>query len=189
MTDLTLAQMFSFGQRRVPAVTDGASESSGAIASTRAPSSGTSATWATDGLASSPAFEHVTLRQADRFIDTGQLNEFEWAVAEVTGVRPLLDWPPDGGRRSPPRPRPRRPRGTAEVAHEPTDSMPRFVFLAHIVSPHSPQVFDADGLAGRPARVSRFRTGTPGDPRLRVANVPATGSKARLPSWTPRSFG
>ncbi|NTV04818.1 hypothetical protein HGA89_07945 [bacterium] len=38
-------------------------------------------------IAISPAFEHVALRQADRFIDTGQLNEFEWAVAGMTGAR------------------------------------------------------------------------------------------------------
>ena len=97
-------------------------------------------------VAISPAFEHVALRQADRFIDTGQLNEFEWAVAQVTGVRPIVEallpeLPADLHRA--------RVvdayRITEAVAAE-SITRPRFVFT-HIVGPHSPQVFEADGGA------------------------------------------
>lgn len=92
----------------------------------------------------SPAFENVALRQADVYIDTGQLNEFEWVLVEMTGLRGLLDA--------------LAPRLTADlhrarvleaflelerVAQEPA-SGPRFVHL-HVVSPHAPQAFGWDG--------------------------------------------
>jgi hypothetical protein len=95
-------------------------------------------------VAVSPAFEHVALRQADRFIDTGQLNEFEWAVARETGLRPILDnllptLAADLHRA--------RVLGafteTEKIALEAPTS-PRFLFT-HIPAPHAPQVFDADG--------------------------------------------
>jgi len=95
-------------------------------------------------FAVSPGFEHIALRQADRFIDTGQPNEFEWALLQVTGARVLVDS--------------LRPelaadlararvldsfKATEEIALEDSKS-PRFV-LTHIAGPHAPLIFERDG--------------------------------------------
>jgi len=95
-------------------------------------------------VAVSPGFEHVALRQADRFIDTGQPNEFEWGIIKVTALRPLIETalPELAADMS-------RARVldafevTSELADERTTS-PRFI-LTHIASPHSPQLFEGDG--------------------------------------------
>ncbi|MFH1474825.1 MAG: hypothetical protein ABIG85_03100 [Chloroflexota bacterium] len=95
-------------------------------------------------VAVSPAFEHVALRQADRFIDTGQLNEFEWNVAQMTGVLPLVDSLLPSLAADLHRARVLSAfDATEEVAGE-ASTQPRFVFT-HVVAPHSPQVFQDDG--------------------------------------------
>jgi hypothetical protein len=92
----------------------------------------------------SPGLEHVTLREADRFIDTGQLNQFERRIGQLTAVqlllRPLLPgWEADLHRS--------RMldafRVTTDLARQSDPSL-RFVF-AHVMSPHAPQVFELDG--------------------------------------------
>ncbi len=92
----------------------------------------------------SSGFEEVALRQADRFIDTGQLNEVELLTFRHTGVGPLVglvapDLFADQQRA--------RIDATFEagaaLAAEPHDR-PTFTFV-HVPSPHAPVVFDADG--------------------------------------------
>ncbi len=97
-------------------------------------------------VAVSPGFEHVTLRQADRFIDTGQLNELEWAIVQMTGARLLVESTLPTLAADLHRARVLDAfEATRQIAREATVS-PRFVFT-HIVSPHAPQVFQADGSA------------------------------------------
>ena len=92
----------------------------------------------------SSGFEEVALRQADRFIDTGQLSEVELLTFRHTGVGPIatvlapdifadqqrarIDAVFDAG---------------AELAREPHDR-PSFAFI-HVPSPHAPVVFDGSG--------------------------------------------
>jgi len=91
-----------------------------------------------------PGFEHVALRQADRFIDTGEPNEFEWAVVRATSAGALIDAAlPDlvaDFHRA-------RVLGEFEAAERialEESARPRFVFT-HVPAPHSPLVFDRDG--------------------------------------------
>lgn len=95
-------------------------------------------------VAVSPGYEGVALRRADRFIDTGQPNELEWALLHVTAVGGLVEaFMPNlaadvhRGRMID------ALRVTEEVAREDSTSR-RFVFT-HIAGPHSPLVFERDG--------------------------------------------
>jgi hypothetical protein len=95
-------------------------------------------------IAVSPAYEEDALRQADRFIDTGQLNEFEWILVQMTGFRVVADALYPGLLTDQHRERVREAfEVTADIAREASPRR-RFVFT-HIMSPHSPQVFAADG--------------------------------------------
>jgi hypothetical protein len=92
----------------------------------------------------SSGFEHVALREADRFIDTGEPNEFEWAVVRATSAGALIETA--------------LPELAADLhrarvlgAFDATEHIvleevtaPRFVFT-HVPAPHSPLVFDRDG--------------------------------------------
>jgi len=91
-------------------------------------------------------FEEVALRGADRYIDTGQINELELRTVGNTVVAPAIqlvdpDWFADQ----------HRARvasvfeAASQLAHEAHDR-PRFV-VAHVPSPHAPIVFGADGSA------------------------------------------
>jgi hypothetical protein len=92
----------------------------------------------------SGGFEQVGLREADRFIDTGPLNEFEIQALLLSGVGQGIEML-----------RPNTIAGAwharldatfgaiADVAAEPHDQ-PRLVF-GHISSPHAPWVDHADG--------------------------------------------
>ena len=94
----------------------------------------------------SSGWEVVTMREADRFIDTGQLNEFELRLAEisaaegiVTGVAPTFF---DDQQRS----RIREGFQSArDIAAEPREQA-RFVFV-HIPAPHAPLLIDREGRA------------------------------------------
>ena len=97
-------------------------------------------------IAIASGFEEVALRGADRFIDTGQVNELETRVLGNTVVAPaiqLID--PDWFAAQ------QRARvtavfdATAEVSREP-HAGPRLV-ITHVPSPHAPIVFAADGSA------------------------------------------
>jgi hypothetical protein len=92
----------------------------------------------------SSGFEELALRQADRFIDTGQLNEIELLTFRHTGVGPLVtavapDIFADQQRA--------RVDATFRVAAETapgSSDRPELLFV-HVPSPHAPVVFDADG--------------------------------------------
>jgi sulfatase-like protein len=97
-------------------------------------------------IAISSGFEEVALRGADRFIDTGQVNELETRVLGNTAIAPGIqmidaDWFAAQ----------QRARvvavldAAAEVARE-SHARPRLV-VAHVPSPHAPIVFAADGSA------------------------------------------
>jgi hypothetical protein len=103
-------------------------------------------------VAVSSGFEHVALRRADLFLDTGQFNEFEWAIVGMTGLSLLADAViPDlaaDAHRS-------RILDAFNVAERQAQSLgtgPKFL-LVHVAAPHAPQVFDAAGL---PNDVSGF---------------------------------
>ena len=90
----------------------------------------------------SSGFELVALRNVDRFIDTGQINDFERTLMEMT-VQPLLRAIDPGllareaGERT--------IASLDRVAALVTEGGPaRFVFV-HIASPHSPLVLTGDG--------------------------------------------
>ena len=97
-------------------------------------------------VAIASGFEEVSLRGADRFIDTGQVNELELRTLGNTVVAPAIqlvaaDWFADQ----------HRSRvaavlqATVEVARE-VRHRPRLI-VAHVPSPHAPIVFAADGSA------------------------------------------
>ena len=94
-------------------------------------------------VAFSSGYELVALRSANRFVDTGQLNELEVGLAESTILEPLLDSLTGDLKGSQ-----IRARAMAMVpalrtlAAEPSDR-PRFVFV-HFPLPHPPFVVDAD---------------------------------------------
>ncbi|HKG56019.1 MAG TPA: hypothetical protein VKA85_02115, partial [Candidatus Limnocylindrales bacterium] len=95
-------------------------------------------------VALSAGFEEVALRSADRFIDTGQLNEVEILTFRQTLLGNLISFvAPDVFAAS------QRARidaafsEAARVASEP-HTRPRFFFI-HVPSPHAPVVYDASG--------------------------------------------
>ncbi len=115
----------------------------------------------------SGGYEHLGLRSADRYLDTGQPNEFEDALIGNVGVARLVDaaWPAVRGGAL--RDRTRDDLAlVARLAGEASDA-PRFV-LVHVPAPHGPYVFDADcrpstlvidppagiGLGGNPTTVA-----------------------------------
>jgi hypothetical protein len=95
-------------------------------------------------IAFSAGFEEVSLRQADRFIDTGQLNEFEWELLQLSGLAPVLDVVQPTLLADQHRARVLATlEGAGAVARQ-AAQRPRLVFT-HLLSPHSPQVFGAGG--------------------------------------------
>ena len=92
----------------------------------------------------SSGFEQVAIREADRFVDTGQLNEFEIAVLKRSLVGHALDLlAPDAVSAQQ---RDRIQDTFDEFATAPSwiGDGPQFVF-GHVPSPHPPWVFNADG--------------------------------------------
>ena len=95
-------------------------------------------------VAIASGFEEVALRGADRFIDTGQINELETRVLGNTVVAPAIQLvDPDWFAAQ------QRARvvavfdATTQLSREP-HARPRLV-IAHVPSPHAPIVFAADG--------------------------------------------
>jgi hypothetical protein len=95
-------------------------------------------------VAVSPGFEHVALRRADVFVDTGQLNEFEWAVTEMTVLAPLADMLVPNIAADLHRSRILDAFAVAEAEARTLGSARKLVFV-HVLAPHAPQVFDASG--------------------------------------------
>jgi hypothetical protein len=95
-------------------------------------------------VAVSPGFEHVALRRADVFVDTGQLNEFEWNIAEMTGLAPLADAVLPSLAVEAHRSRILDAFDVAGKEARTLGAAREFVFV-HLLAPHSPQVFTADG--------------------------------------------
>jgi hypothetical protein len=96
----------------------------------------------------SSGFEVVSLRQADRFIDTGQLNEFEWVLLQTTGISALLDAIDPTALADDHRARVDSSLDAAASLAE-TPGGPRLVLL-HVLSPHSPLVYGSSGEATDP---------------------------------------
>jgi hypothetical protein len=98
----------------------------------------------------SSGYEHLGLRGADRFIDTGQLNELEDSLLASTALgRLAFALKPDLALQA------IRDRTIAQLellprlADDP-DARPRFVFM-HLPVPHWPYAFDADCGPARPS--------------------------------------
>jgi Sulfatase len=151
-TELTLAQMFNY-------------ESAGDVATLLR---GPAPLWRVDinngaffgdlhrlgyeTIAVSPGYERVALRSADVFVDTGQLNEFEWAVASLTGFPLIADAILPNFAADQDRSRILDAFRVAGAQAFIPGTGPKLLFV-HVVSPHSPQVF---GAAGVPLDVPGF---------------------------------
>lgn len=95
-------------------------------------------------VAVSPGYEDVALRRADVFADTGQLNEFEGAMAQISGLSVLADAVLPSVAADQDRSRILDAFKVAERQAQSLGDGRKFVFV-HVASPHSPQVFDAAG--------------------------------------------
>ncbi len=120
----------------------------------------------------SSGFEQVALREADRFVDTGQLNEFELAVLKRSVVGRVLEGvAPDavsGQQRD-------RIQGIFDAfATAPAwiGDRPQFVF-AHVPSPHPPWVFNADGSPRTVTFHDQWLAETPASTGLTVEQLKA----------------
>jgi hypothetical protein len=95
-------------------------------------------------VAIASGFEEVAIREADRVVDTGELNEFELAMARETSVGRWVSAVAPSAFGDSQRSRVRQSlAAVATVAGEPHER-PIFAF-AHIPSPHGPIVFGPDG--------------------------------------------
>jgi hypothetical protein len=90
----------------------------------------------------SGGYEHLGLRSADRFIDTGQPNEFEEALVSSAAVTRWLQWLVTDRVAANVRGRTRDGLAAFLQVASQRATYPRFVF-AHLPTPHSPYVFDA----------------------------------------------
>jgi hypothetical protein len=92
----------------------------------------------------SAGFEQVVLREADHFVDTGQVNEFELTVLKQSVVGHILERVAPDAISAQQRDRIRGVFDAFAAAPSWVGDRPRFVF-AHVPSPHPPWVFHADG--------------------------------------------
>jgi len=114
-------------------------------------------------IAISSGYELVSLRSANRFVDTGQLNELEIELAEMTILEPLMDTLTGDLKGSQYRARAiAMVPAVVSLAAEASDR-PRFVFV-HSPLPHPPFVVDANCQPIRGGE-SLFVLGSDGIPR------------------------
>src|SRR5262245_40588907 len=92
----------------------------------------------------SSGFEQVAMREADRFVDTGELNEFEVAVLKRSLVGHVLDFLDPDAVSAQQRDRIRGDFDAFATAPSWVGAGPQFTFV-HVPSPHPPWVFNADG--------------------------------------------
>ncbi len=119
----------------------------------------------------SSGFEEVALREADVFIDTGELNEFEIGMLRRTVAGDLLPLVAPDFVSSQYRTRLTRSFGElALIAGE--SARPRFV-LAHIASPHPPWVHHADGSPRTVADIDATYADTPASTGLTIPQLKA----------------
>lgn len=95
-------------------------------------------------VAVSPGWEHVALRQADRFIDSGQPNEFEWAILEVTAAGAFIEAALPEAASGSLRARVLGAFDATEIVALANATSPRVVFT-HVAAPHAPLIFEHDG--------------------------------------------
>ena len=95
-------------------------------------------------IAMASGFEEVALREADRYIDTGQINEVELLSMRTTSVGTILSTIAPNFFAEQQRARIDALFRAAEQVGAEAHQRPRFVFV-HIPSPHAPVVFAADG--------------------------------------------
>jgi hypothetical protein len=94
-------------------------------------------------VTSSPGYEHVTLRQADVYLDEGQVNEFEYQLLRFTTAQRVVNFVAPDFFADQQRDRIRS--GFEHFSAVVTgDSRPTFGFI-HVPSPHLPVVFRSDG--------------------------------------------
>jgi hypothetical protein len=109
-------------------------------------------------VATSPGYEHVTLRQADVFLDNGALNEPERHLIRGTTLQYLIDAVDPNALAD--QHRQRIEAGldyVDQVAGRLAGGSPTFAFL-HVPSPHIPVVMDASGgLLADPPSDAEFR--------------------------------
>ena len=151
-------------------------------------------------IALASSYEEPALRSVDRWIDTGELNEFEVNMFRRTILRPILpvvapDWVSSSYRSRVEN----EFRTLAEIAAE-RGSRPKFVF-GHLPSPHAPWVYNADGTPRTVLDVDAMWAETPAsDCRVlassRVESMrastwprPASTSRRSSRATRPRSRG
>ena len=111
-------------------------------------------------IAVSSGFEQVAVRGADRFIDEGELNEFEVQLMRPSFVTPLVSLlAPDLFSDQQRRRIESDFRIVEGLAAEPSDR-PRFIF-AHVPSPHAPWVNKADGSPRIATNLDTWYSDTP----------------------------
>jgi hypothetical protein len=121
-------------------------------------------------IAYSSGYELVSLRSANRFVDTGQLNELEIVLAESTILEPLMDALTGDLSSSQIRARAMAMAPAVRSLAAEASDRPRFVFV-HFPLPHPPYVVDSHcrAIRGGESLFALSSEGTPRKPASRMA--------------------